>query len=70
MDERTIISLYKSMVHPHVEFANSVWCPFKVSDIKETEEPLGLSKTCRDARTDAGTTLLAVEAVPPSLHTN
>ena len=29
MDETTFILLYKSMVRPHAEFANSVWCPFK-----------------------------------------
>jgi len=29
MDEHTLILLYKAMVHAHVEFANSVWCPFK-----------------------------------------
>jgi len=34
MDEHTFISLYKS----HVEFANSVWCPFKLGDIKEIEK--------------------------------
>ena len=29
MDEHTFTLLYKSMVRPHVEFANSVWCPYK-----------------------------------------
>ena len=38
MDEHTFILLYKSMVCPHVEFGNSVWCPFKVGDIKEIEK--------------------------------
>ena len=38
MDEHTFISLYKSMVRPHVEFANSIWCPFKLGDIKEIEK--------------------------------
>jgi len=23
------------MVQPHVEYANSVWCPYKQDDIKE-----------------------------------
>ena len=31
-------SLYKSMVRPHVEFANSVWCPYKIGDSKEIEK--------------------------------
>jgi len=26
------------MVHPHVEFTNSVWCPFKLGDIEEIEK--------------------------------
>ena len=38
IDERTFILLYKSMVCPHVEFANSVWCPYKIGDLKEIEK--------------------------------
>jgi len=38
MDERTFILLYKSMVRPDVEFANSVWCPYKIGDLKEIEK--------------------------------
>ena len=38
MDERTFTLLYKSMVRPHVEFANSVWCPYKIGDSKENEK--------------------------------
>ena len=26
------------MVRPHVEFGNSVWCPFKLGDIEEIEK--------------------------------
>jgi len=38
MDESSfILLLYKSMVRPHVEYANSVWCPHKLGDIKEIE---------------------------------
>ena len=25
------------MVRPHLEYANSVWCPYKLGDIKEIE---------------------------------
>jgi len=32
MDEHTFILLYESMVHPDVEFANSVSCPYKTGD--------------------------------------
>jgi len=38
MDEDTFILLYKSMVRPHVEFANSVWCAYKIGDLKKIEK--------------------------------
>jgi len=38
MDEHTFILLYKAMVRPHIAFANSVWCPYKLGDIKEIEK--------------------------------
>jgi len=38
MDEHNFILLYKSMVRPHTEFANSVWCPYKMGDLKEIEK--------------------------------
>jgi len=25
-------------ISPHVEFANSVWCPYKIVDLKEIEK--------------------------------
>ena len=36
MDPRTFILLYKALVHPHVEYANSVWSPTK-GDIQAIE---------------------------------
>ena len=38
MDELSFISLYKSMVRPTLEYAHSVWCPYKIGDIKEIEK--------------------------------
>jgi len=38
MDEHTFILLYKAMVRPHIEFAKSVWCPYKLDDIKEIKK--------------------------------
>jgi len=38
MDERTFVLLYKSMVRPHVEYGNTVWCPYKIIDIKQVEK--------------------------------
>jgi len=38
MDESSFILLYNSTVRPHLEYANSVWCPHKLGDIKEIEK--------------------------------
>jgi len=38
IDEHTFVLLYKSMVRPHVELGNSVWCPFKLGNIEEIEK--------------------------------
>jgi len=38
MDESSFILLHKSMVRPHLEYANSMWCPYKQRDIKELEK--------------------------------
>jgi len=38
MNELSFISLYKSMVRPHLKYAHSVWCPYKIGDIKEIEK--------------------------------
>ena len=37
MDSNTFIMLYKSMVRPHLEYANLVWYPYKKEDIKNIE---------------------------------
>jgi len=34
MDKSTLVLLYKAMVRPHLEYANSVLCPFKKGDIE------------------------------------
>ena len=38
MDEHTFILLNKANLRPHIEFANSVWCPYKLGDIKEIKK--------------------------------
>ena len=38
MDDTSFILLYKSIVRPHLEYANSVWSPCKIGDIKEIEK--------------------------------
>jgi len=38
MDESTFVLLYKAMVRPHLEYSNSVWCPFKKGDIENIEK--------------------------------
>ena len=34
VDKNTFILLYKAMVRPHLEYANSVWCPYKKGILK------------------------------------
>ncbi|XP_072039772.1 uncharacterized protein [Amphiura filiformis] len=38
MDEHVFKTLYKSMVHPHLEYANSVWSPYLKRDIDKLEK--------------------------------
>jgi len=38
MDSNTFILLYNSLVRPHLEYANAVWCPYKVGDIEVIEK--------------------------------
>jgi len=33
LDTNSCVLLYKAMVRPHLEYANSVWCPYKKGDI-------------------------------------
>jgi len=37
-DHTSFLLLYKSMIRPHLEYANSVWCPYQKRDIKEVEK--------------------------------
>ena len=37
LDEQTLLLLYKALVRPHLEYANSVWCPYKVKHIMAIE---------------------------------
>ena len=38
MDKSTLVLLYKAIVRPHLEYANSVWCPFNKGDIENIEK--------------------------------
>ena len=38
MDCKTFILLYKALVRPHLEYANSVWSPYRKSDIEQIEK--------------------------------
>jgi len=40
MDSRTFVRLYKAPVRPHVEYANSIWSPYKKGDTKAIEKVL------------------------------
>ena len=37
MDNKMLTTLYKTLVRPHVEYANCVWHPFLQSDIRTIE---------------------------------
>src|SRR3989441_11196475 len=38
IDENTFLLLYKAMVRSHLEFAGSVWNPYKISQIRSLEK--------------------------------
>ena len=38
LDNESFMLLYKAMVRPHLEYANSVWCPYKKGDIELVEK--------------------------------
>jgi len=38
MDKNTFCLLYKALVRPHVEYAHSVWNPYKKCDITDIEK--------------------------------
>jgi len=38
VDKSTFVLLYKATVRPHLEYANSVQCPFKKGDIENVEK--------------------------------
>ena len=38
MDKFTFLTLYKTLVRNHLEYVNSVWCPYKISLIRDVEK--------------------------------
>jgi len=38
MDCKTFILLYKALVRPHLEYADSVWSPYRKSEIEQIEK--------------------------------
>ena len=38
MDEQTFLNLYKTLVRSHLEYASSVWCPYKKGMIDKLEK--------------------------------
>jgi len=52
MDKHTFVMLYKSLVRTHIEYAVSVWCPYKKGELDPRLEP---DVTCRDQVVTGGT---------------
>jgi len=38
MSSNIFIQLYTSLVRPHLDYASSVWCPYKIGDIEDIEK--------------------------------
>ena len=38
MDKHKFVMLYKSLVRTHIEYAVSVWCPYKKGDIEKIQK--------------------------------
>ena len=38
MDSRTFVMLYKALVRPNVQYANSIWSSYKKGDIEAIEK--------------------------------
>ena len=44
MNSNTFVLLYKALVRPHVEYANSVWSPYRKSDSEKSNRSISLKK--------------------------
>jgi len=38
MDYNIFCLLYKALVRPHLEYAHTVWCPYRKGDVVEIEK--------------------------------
>ena len=47
IDEKTFLLLYKAMVRSHLEFAGSVWSPYKINQIRSLEKYKNSYKTSK-----------------------
>ena len=67
-DMATLFTLYVTLVHPHLEYACSVWCPHLQRDIKKIEQvqKFGLRMCTRRWNADYNELLLLFNI--PSLH--
>ena len=64
IDNNMFIHLYKALVRPHVEYASSVWSPFKLRDIKLIGVQRTASRLSRDHRNETYKTRLTTLGLP------
>ena len=64
IDNNMLIHLYKALVRPHVEYASSVWLPFKLCDIKLIGVQRRATRLSRDLRNEPYKTRLTTLGLP------
>ena len=64
IDNNMLIHLYKALIRPHVEYASSVWSPFKLCDIKLIGVQRRATRLSRDLRNEPYKTRLTTLGLP------
>ena len=70
IDNEMPIHLYKALVRPHVEYASSVWSPFKLRDIKLIGVQRRATRLSRDLQNEPYNIRLTTLGLPGNQHFN